>query len=101
MSHDNDELGARILVLEAFAMAALGMSLRVGKSIPPEQVIGILDGAKKAVVARMADKAETLSAAGEAEAHRYLDFLMSHFSEWLIPKPKPPDQEPRTERDKD
>ena len=95
----NDELAGRILVLEAFAIAALGMTLRVGKAIPPELVIPILDGVKKSAVARMTDEAERLSAAGEAEAHRYLDYLMSNFSEWLIPKPGNPWQQ--TKRDKD
>jgi hypothetical protein len=87
----NDELAGRILVLEALAVAALGAALRFGRAVvPPEQSIEILNLVKGVVRNRIADPEELISASGEAEAYRYLDHVLSNFSEQVVPKRRDP-----------
>jgi hypothetical protein len=90
MSKSNDELAGRVLVLEAFVMAAIAGYVRVGgpnaSRLPAERIIPILNGVKGAVKNRMADEREQVSAACREEANQYLDYLTSHFSEEVIPK---------------
>jgi hypothetical protein len=63
----NDELAARIVVLEAMTMASLGAAVRFGRAVlPPESVILILDEVKNA--ARLRIQQEGLSSGGMAEA---------------------------------
>jgi hypothetical protein len=96
----NDDLAGRILVLEALAVAALGAALRFGRVVvAPEQAIEILNGVKSVVRNRIADPEEPISSAGEAEAYRYLDYVLSQFSESVIPKRR--DQGPQRDGDKD
>jgi hypothetical protein len=95
-----DELAARIIVLEAMTMAALGAAIRFGRAaVPPEGVILILNSVKSAVRARMQQESERLSSGGKAEADRYLDYVLSEFSESLIPRKSDPGQQ--KDRDKD
>jgi hypothetical protein len=92
----NNELAGRILVLEALVVAALGAAFRFGRAVvPPEQSIEILNLVKGAVRNRIADPAEPISAAGEAEAYHYLDHVLSNFSEQVVPKRRDP--KPRTD----
>jgi hypothetical protein len=96
----NDELAGRILALESLVVAALGIAIRYGRTpFFAEQVIPVLDSVKKTVRNRIADPDEKISAAGEAETYRYLDHILSNFSESVIPKR--PDQEPKRNPDKD
>jgi hypothetical protein len=93
-------LAGRIIALEALVVAALGVAVRFGRvTLTAERVIPILDGVKATVRNRIADPDEPLSAAGEKEAHRYLDHILSNFSQSVIPKKD--GQGPQKSRDRD
>ena len=67
-------------MLEALVVAALDAITRIGrKTLYAEDVIPILDGIKETVRRRIADPNEAISVAGEAEAYRYLDHVLSIF----------------------
>jgi hypothetical protein len=97
----NDELAARIVVLEALAVAALGVAIRFGQvPLPAEYVVSILDSVKGIVRFRLAgDFDEKLSPAGQVEASRYLEYVLSEFSESVI-SPRKRDGGPKTDGDK-
>lgn len=84
----NDELAARIVVLESMVVAALGAAIRFGSApLSAPQVVPILNAVKHTVRARLADDFdEKLSPEGEVEADRYLDHVLSQFSESIIPR---------------
>jgi hypothetical protein len=72
MSRTNDELEARVIVLEGMAITALGMAIRYGRfDYPPERVVELLNAVKRMVRGRV--RQEKLSPSGNAEAERYLD----------------------------
>jgi hypothetical protein len=78
----NDELTARIQVVEAFAVAALLAAIKWHKpAFGADHVVTTMDAIKRFVQARIAGSPEQLSAAGLAEADRYLDDVLSQFSE--------------------
>ena len=82
-----DDLAARIIVLEAMTMTAWGAAFRYGRDvITPELAIPILNTIKKSAGLRV--QQEGLSAAGQAEAARYTDFVLSEFSESVARKKK-------------
>jgi hypothetical protein len=88
------QLAGRVIVLEALVVAALGMIMRVGRRrLYAEDIIPVLEGAKQTIRRRIADPDEAISADGETEAYRYLDHVLSNFSEQVIPKK--PGQEPQ------
>ena len=61
------------------------MALRYGRfDYAPEQVIKLLDTVKKTVLGRV--EQGKLTPKGNAEGERYLDYLLSEYSEHLIPK---------------
>lgn len=99
-SLSNDELAGRILVLEALAVAALGAAMRFGRAqLQPEPAIETLSLVKGVVRNRIADPEEPISRAGEIEAYRYLDYVLSQFSKSAIPKRR--DQGPQKAPDTD
>ena len=95
----SDEVAGRVLVLEALVVAALGLALRPKTSTSPEFAVEVLNAVKGIVRSRIANPDERLSANGEREAYRYLDQVLSDFSEQVIAKRR--DQEPKKEPDKD
>jgi hypothetical protein len=90
MRKTNDQLEARIFVLESFAIAALAGYVRIagtgGTPLPAERIIKLLDSIKDSAQRRM--ELENISDAARADADLFLDMMMSEFSEHLIPKPK-------------
>jgi hypothetical protein len=81
------ELEGRIIALEALVMAALGLAARP-TSLSTELIVEMLNGVKAAIGGRLIQ--EGVASDGIAEAHRYVDEVLSQFSESLNPKPGPP-----------
>lgn len=80
----NDELAARMIVLEAFSMGALGLAMQiVGVKLTKRQMINLTDGVKAAALGRL--EQEAISRAGRVEGVAYLDELLSAFSEKFVP----------------
>ena len=92
LSLSGDELAGRMIVLEAMAMVALGGAIRpINEAASPEKFVLVLNGVKRAVQIRVQQEQDygTLTDRGGAEAIRYLDLVLSMFSETLIPKRVP------------
>jgi hypothetical protein len=78
-----DEMAARMLVIEVFAMAALATVLRLQKPrLPPKKAVIILDSIKKTARGRL--KQEKVSQKAFSAGDAYLDHLLSEFSEHLL-----------------
>ena len=84
----SDELQGRIIVLEAMVMASLGLAARQSANFSVEMIIELLNGVKSAIGAHLIQ--EGVSQDGIAEAQRYLDEVLSQFSESLLLGRGPP-----------
>jgi hypothetical protein len=80
----NNELVGRIIVLEAMVMAAIGLAARRPTNLSAELIIEMLNGVKSAIGGRLIQ--EGIAQDGVAEAQRYVDEVLSQFSQNLMLK---------------
>lgn len=89
----NDEMAARIIVLESFAIAAMHSVFALSRGDEATRIkASMLKHVTGAVKFRA--KAMGLSESAVAEAGDYADFLTSYLSESLSSQ-RPPEQEPQ------